>query len=228
MRKLLQSILCICLCPLLAAQEVTPQNAPQAAKAPVDAREPSSGQAADATPRPVSLPRDMHVTLRLEQSVSSANARKGEQVRFTLANDLIADGRIVAPTGSSCYAKIAQVRPRDARNSGVLKFNDPKFDLGLNLGAQQQVQFRRNPGTTPDEVEETVGFVVVALIMLPIVLPLAPFIAIHNKHHAKSKPQTTETEFIEGTNFDYFVRRTTIVRRDSIASPQQIKAAAER
>lgn len=224
MRKLLQSILCICLCPLLPAQEVAPQNAPRPADVPVDARAPSSDQTADSMSRSVNLPRDMHVTLRLEQSVSSATARKGEQIRFTLANDLVADGQVVATAGSSCYAQIAQVRPRDAKNSGLLKFSDPRLDLG----AHRQIQFRRNPGTTPDEVEETVGFVAVALMMLPIVLPLAPFIAMHNKRKAKNKPQTTETEFTQGTNFDYFVRRTTIVREDSTSSPQQIRAASER
>jgi hypothetical protein len=76
---------------------------------------------------------DTLVVLRLEQRLSTADAKQGDKVHFTLANDLAADGRVVIPAGTSCYLTITEVwraTPKDPNLVAGIRFADPKLDLG--------------------------------------------------------------------------------------------------
>jgi hypothetical protein len=92
-RKILQSALCICLAPLLVAQQ------------------------ADTSPDTVRLSKDVAIHLKLDQDISSATVREGQNVRYVVTDDVIADGVVVIPAGTAVYRKVATVQRSESGKS---------------------------------------------------------------------------------------------------------------
>ena len=107
-RKLLQSVLCIRLAPLLAAQQlpatVESSDATQGAA-------PASPQTtAHASPESVTIPKDTKIELVALETVSSETATKGSPVRFAVAKDIVVDGVTVLHAGTQAFGKVTKAK----------------------------------------------------------------------------------------------------------------------
>src|ERR1017187_8034063 len=96
-RSMIQAALCLILCPLLTAQQISPPaalaDAPQSfTPAPVTA-------ATYPLPEFVNIPKDTEIELISLEVVSSATATKGQLVRLALAKDVLVKGLVVIPKG---------------------------------------------------------------------------------------------------------------------------------
>jgi hypothetical protein len=123
-RWLLQSTLCLILCPLLAAQQVAPPAPP--ADAPQNA-----------LPRPLSdfitIPQYTKIELISLEDVSSATATKGQFVRLAVANDVLVNGMIVIPKGTLASGVVSYViKGAPGKRDGYLSV-DPRI-IFLNNG----------------------------------------------------------------------------------------------
>jgi hypothetical protein len=96
-RRLLRSALCLCLSPLLLAQQVSQQagQTPAAAQAPSP---PTSRTTA--VPTVLKIPKNTEIHLVALEAVSSATATKGQLVRLAVAQDVVVNGLVLIPRGS--------------------------------------------------------------------------------------------------------------------------------
>src|SRR5579863_4241179 len=133
--------LCLCVTPLLVAQQTHQSTLPGAVLAAPSTQDNST--ASDTTVvRPISLQAPNQVVLRLEQSVSSASAHTGDRIRFTALNDFSPNRRVVITSGTTLYSTLSYVRPKTRYRSGDLKFSDPEVDLGNG----QRIRLTTNDG----------------------------------------------------------------------------------
>ncbi len=95
LRWLLQSMLCLMLCPLLVAQQVTPPAAP------ADAPHPLSEF--------ITIPKYTKIELISLEEISSATAIKGQSVRLAVAKDVLVDGLVVIPKGTIASGVVSYV-----------------------------------------------------------------------------------------------------------------------
>jgi hypothetical protein len=92
-RKMLQAILCITLCPLLAGQQAaSPVSVPTGAN------------------KPIVLKKRTFMKLMLLEAVSSATATTGQSVRMAVKEDVTIDGVVVIPEGTPATGVVAAVR----------------------------------------------------------------------------------------------------------------------
>lgn len=196
--------LLLCLSPPLAAQDGSP------ALASVD-------QLSFAPVTPVSaevLPLGGlgRATLRLEQSVSSASAHRGDRIRFTLENDLyVANRGEVASAGTSVYATVAHVRPKTHQRSGNLQFSDPEIVLSngkrIRL-TKTDPQDRFGVGAIPVVIVAAVTLGPLVVVTSPISLTELLIHRIHERHVERlgqtTKPPPVEREFSEGDVVCYY------------------------
>jgi len=130
-RWLLQSTLCLILCPLLAAQQVTPPAAP------TDAPQSSTPAPVTASFRPlqdfITIPQYTKIELISLEEVSSAIATKGQSVRLAVANDVLVNGMVVIPKGTLASGVVSYViKGAPGKRDGYISV-DPRI-LFLNNG----------------------------------------------------------------------------------------------
>ncbi len=216
LRTTIQSALCLCLSPMLVAQQVNQ---------PVMPGEPKPAAAAPQAQAPalsikVRIPMYTPVDLRLEQRISSADARVGDRVRFTLVNDLAAKGRVVAQAGTSCYATVKRVRPRSDKKNGSVKLSDPELDLGHG----KRIRLTDMAPDAGDDVEMAVAFLTAAAISSPIWVPQLLFESISSAFrphpavtHAK-RPDPADYVIPEGRHLVFVTQRAERIRVDALAA----------
>lgn len=104
-----------------AASSLQGGDAPQTAQTPktppfADKSKPSSTEsAALLVPEQVVIPSGTAVTVRLQNTVSSATSRPGDQFEATLDQPIVVDGQTVAPEGAHVIGRVVA-----ARHSGRL------------------------------------------------------------------------------------------------------------
>jgi hypothetical protein len=197
------SISCISIAPWLAAQQpptpvqdnqptaqqagqtaesetpVPPQQTPTPAEATPP--QPTSVQTAPAeTAQPTKtsllLKRDTEVRLELAQELSSTKSKKGDEVRFTIVDDVVAEGRVVVPRGTVLKSKVTHATPAHvndnctALSSGVIEFSTPK--LVFADGSRATLDGRTAKERKEDVDRLTPGEVAIAVIASPIWVPL--------------------------------------------------------
>jgi hypothetical protein len=217
-RRLLPSAFCVFLSPLLVAQQAAPLAIQAASPTPVTGIE------------RVHVPIDMPVTFRLEERISSVDTPVGAKVQLSLVNDLSADGHVVAPAGTSCYATVTRSRPKSAHRNGELRFADPELDLGRG----QRIRFApEQSGDRKDDRELVALLLPPAVILAPV---WAPWLAIQKIRGArepslkltpKKSWKAYDLEYSEGYRFDYFVRSTVTVRLDKVSLPIRASNSAD-
>ena len=122
MRKLLQAILCIILCPLLAARQVASSG-----QGPVG---PESHPAAQSKGATINLRRGNTVSLIRLETISSATAQVGQRVRFAVSEDVKVDGVIVIPKGTSASTVVTYVRKAiGGKRNGIVEDGPPSLIL---------------------------------------------------------------------------------------------------
>jgi hypothetical protein len=231
-RSTLQSALCLCLSPLLAAQQVSQQGATAPAVSVAPAVNPPKPD------RVVRIPADTTVKLLLAQNFSSADARKEDRIRFTVENDVFAGNDVVVQAGTTCFATVTAVRPRTADHYGEVRFSDPEFDLGSGQRIRlTQNEFLAAPG----------GYLVVgvlgAVTLVPISVAMLPvsgvmFLVEKSKQdrqqqqrnpaavtekpvksRAHMKGDSSREEYRQDESFEYYVLRSVRIHTDRTVLP---------
>jgi hypothetical protein len=98
LQKSLAAVLCLVLCPLLAAQRtlapVATSDVPQTSVPALALNAPH------ALPEFVTIPKDTQIELMLLDPLSSATYKRGDPFRYAVAKDLIVDGIVAMPSGA--------------------------------------------------------------------------------------------------------------------------------
>jgi hypothetical protein len=186
-RSTLQVVLITLLPALLVAQQ-TPQAAPAAATpAPAASTQPA------APPPPDTLLDGTPVKLRISETISSANAKVGEEIPFEVIEDVDVDGVHVIPKGSTAIGTVTAAEPRKSMGRAG------KLDISISyvrLHDQEKAALR---AVKDEKGGGHVGAMTGAMVATAIVFfPAAPlFLFIHGKDI--SIPQGTEiTAFVQG------------------------------
>ena len=188
MYKGLPAIIFLCACLSLAAQQ-TAAN-PQAASAP---NSQSEAAAPSRLPQPHTLLDGTPVKLRLSQTMSSADARVGQEVPFEVVEEVKVDDVVVMPKGATAIGTVTDCNPKKSMGrAGKLDMTISYARLADNeKAALRAVQNAKGGGH--------VGAMTGAIVATSIVFfPAAPlFLFMHGKDI--TIPQGTEiTAFVEG------------------------------
>lgn len=186
MRNCAFSLLSLTLCPLLAAQ----QSLSTANPAPLS---PTQAAAQTGQPQPHTLLDGTPVKLRLSQTISSANAKVGQEIPFEVVEEIKVDDTVVLPKGAVAIGTVTECNPKKSMGrAGKLNLNISY----ARLADQEKVALR---ATQDNKGGGHVGAMTGAMVATAVVFfPAAPlFLFIKGKDI--TIPQGTEiTAFIEG------------------------------
>jgi hypothetical protein len=99
-RKMLQAILCVILCPLLVAQDARPGPVPGI----------GAVTEAKALPVAVTIPKGIRIELRALERVTSETAVTGSSVQFAVAKILVVDGVTVLDAGAPVTGTVVKAK----------------------------------------------------------------------------------------------------------------------
>lgn len=185
MRKSFLGLMFLLLCPLVIAQQApaaavsTPAATPQAAPATL----PAPHTLLDGTP----------VKLRLSQTITSADAKVGQEVPFEVVEEVKVDDVVVLPKGATAIATVTEAEHKKSMGRAG------KLNISITyarLADQEKVALRAVKDTKGGG---HVGAMTGAIVATAIVFfPAAPlFLFVHGKDI--TIPQGTEiTAFVEG------------------------------
>ena len=187
MRNHLSAVVAVLLCPVLAAQQTSVPAAaaptPQPAAATAPGQPPPPGTLLDGTP----------LKLRLSQTISSADAKVGQEVPFEVVEEVKVDGVVVIPKGATAIGTVTEAQPKRRMGRGG------KLNVSISyvrLADQERASLRAMKET---QGGGHVGAMTGAMVATGIVFfPAAPlFLFMHGKDI--TIPQGTEvTAFVEG------------------------------
>ncbi len=184
MRKNMLAALSLVICPLLVAQQPA---TPAATASGTEAQAPST------PPPPHTLLDGTPVKLRLNQSISSADAKVGQEVAFEVVEDVKVDDAIVLAKGATAIANVTEADHKKSMGRGgklnvVISYARLADNEKISLRAVKEAKGGGH-----------VGAMTSAMVATSIVFfPAAPlFLFIHGKDI--TIPQGTEiTAFVEG------------------------------
>jgi len=111
MRKTLQAALCLCLSPLLAAQQAATLDAPT-----------PQTVAPRALPASVTVRKNTRIRLVALEAVSSATAVNGQLVPLAVEEDVLVDGLVAIPKGTLATGKVTHLQKGVAgKHDGYLR-----------------------------------------------------------------------------------------------------------
>lgn len=187
MRKYFPSVLSLLLCSLLPAQQV-PVNTPSAPAPPAPAAAMPTGP-----PEPHTLLDGTPVKLRLSQTISSADAKVGQEIPFEVVEEIKVDDVVVLPKGATAIGTVTECNAKKSMGrAGKLNMNISY----ARLADQEKAALR---ATQDNKGGGHVGAMTGAMVATAIVFfPAAPlFLFIKGKDI--TIPQGTEiTAFVEG------------------------------
>jgi hypothetical protein len=176
-RKMLQSALCVCLSPLLAAQQATDSGKNPATPDIASATQPKATA--------ITLPRKTIVQLVLMETVSSATAQKGQTVRLVVRKNVVVNGTVVIPRGTPASGLVTFA------SKGVAGKSDGKLQvepLGLTLPDESSIGLRGYIDDGGDGVCEgfvnCLGLIVVAIPMSVPFAVASGVASLFQRHHA--------------------------------------------
>jgi len=175
------------ICSLLAAQQTPAISNGQPASPPQSAPTPSG------PPQPHTLLDGTPVKLRLSQTISSADAKVGQEIPFEVVEEVKVDDVVVLPKGATAIGTVTDCNPKKSMGRAG------KLNLSISyarLADQEKVALR---ATQDNKGGGHVGAMTGAIVATSIVFfPAAPlFLFIHGKDI--TIPQGTEiTAFVEG------------------------------
>lgn len=191
-RRLFQLTL-ICFLPVLLIAQQTPQATPATAT-PVSASQPATDQPPSAQPQAGPILLDgTPVRMRISETVSSADAKVGQEIPFEVVEEVDVDGVPVIAKGGTAIATVTAAQPK--RRMG----RAGKLDVSIGyvrLIDQEKAALR---GVKDVQGGGHVGAMTGAIVATSIVFfPAAPlFLLIHGKDI--TIPQGTEiTAFVQG------------------------------
>lgn len=168
------------------------------------------------------------MVLRLEQRLSTADAKQGDKVHFTLANDLAIDGQVVIPAGTSLYTTIAKVwraTPQDPYLVASIQFTAPDLDLGHGQMVRLTTLSYAQRHDESDGVTDRDAFFL--MITSPFWLP--PVLLQEAKaKRAVVTPKNwkpCDTVYEVGHRYNYYFRRAVRIRTDRPATASSTDAS---
>ncbi len=185
MRKNPLAVIFLGICPLLTAQQ--PQPAPESAAAAVQQAAPS------APPPPHTLLDGTPVKLRLSQTISSAEAKVGQEIPFEVVEDLSVDQVVVLPKGATAIASVTAAQSKRSMGRGG------KLDVTISYARLKDNEKVALRASQENKGGGHIGAMTGAMVATSIVFfPAAPlFLFIKGKD--VTIPQGTEvTAFVEG------------------------------
>lgn len=177
------AIILLAICPLVSAQQPQPAAAVAATTQTAPSTPPPPHTLLDGTP----------VKLRLSESISSADAKVGQEIPFEVVEDVSVDNVVVLPKGSTAIATVTEADHKKSMGRAG------KLNIAISyarLKDQEKVALR---ATKETKGGGHVGAMTGAIVATSIVFfPAAPlFLFIHGKDI--TIPQGTEiTAFVEG------------------------------
>jgi hypothetical protein len=150
-------------------------------------------QTPSAPPSPNTLLDGTSIKLRLAETISSSNAKVGQQVPFEVTEDVVVQGVTVLPKGAQAIASVTDASPKKSMGRGG------KLDVNVDsarLADGEKVQLR---AVQDNKGGGHVGAMTGAMVATAIVFfPAAPlFLFIHGKD--VTIPKGTEvTAFVQG------------------------------
>jgi hypothetical protein len=200
MRRLLCSAFSFVLCPLLVAQQTpapansAPPSQPPAAQAPSAAGTAAAPLAAPSGPPPPHTLLDgTPVKLRLSQTISSADAKVGQEIPFEVVEDVKVEDTVVLPKGATAIGTVTEAESKRRMGRGG------KLNINISyarLVDQEKAALRASQDSKGGgHVGARTGAMVATAIVF---FPAAPlFLFMHGKDI--TIPQGTEiTAFVDG------------------------------
>jgi hypothetical protein len=196
MRKFLCSFFSFVLCPLLVAQQapIPANSAPPAAQVPNPTGAAGAPLAAPSGPPPPHTLLDgTPVPLRLSQTISSADAKVGQEIPFEVVEDVKVEDTVVLPKGATAIGTVTEAEPKRRMGRGG------KLNVNISyarLADQEKAALRASKDM---QGGGHVGAMTGAMVATAIVFfPAAPlFLFMHGKDI--TIPQGTEiTAFVDG------------------------------
>lgn len=174
------------------------------------------------------LKRDTEVKLILDQQLSSTSSKVGDEMSLTVAEDVVADGRVIVPRGTVLRSTVTHAKPAHENanctvmSSGVIDFDTPK--LLLANGKQVRLDYENQKSRKEDDSRVTPGEVGTLVLASPILIPvvasqyvlLGGFMLFHPQpflHRQAAAPpcachdKLENYTFEKGKAFTYFVLR---------------------
>lgn len=197
--KFLQSVLCLCLSPLLVAQE--------AADPAIMPNRESSASAHAVSAASIKVPKGTEVNLVLLESISSATAKKGQTVHMAVAQDVEVDGTIVIPGGAPANGIVTHLRKAvPGKNDGYVELKG----VGLTLPNGTPMKLSEYPPG-----EDACGDFGPCWVMFPVFGAIdaifAPLFAIRliegHDYNSKFKPQGKDVTRGPGERFSAYTAR---------------------
>jgi hypothetical protein len=191
MYKGLATVFSLLLCPLLIAQQaptsISPAQPPDQTTAQTPTATPSQ------PPPPHTLLDGTPVKLRLSQTISSADAKVGQEIPFDVVEDVKVDDTVVLPKGATAIGTVTEAEPKRRMGRGG------KLNINISyarLADQEKMALR---AAKDSQGGGHVGAMTGAIVATAIVFfPAAPlFLLMHGKDI--TIPQGTEiTAFADG------------------------------
>jgi hypothetical protein len=164
------------------------------------------------SPAEVVISQDTKVQLRLMESVSSASNHKGDVVQLEVVSDVVTDGTVVIPAGTTAVAKITEARARSAKHSGWIDFSTPELMVG-GRKIRLALDTAKDRSDERTEVFGTIGWMILGA---PLVAIQIPFAVVSGVLYAifgdgtEMHPEDKEHE--QGEMFTYYTRRNARVK----------------
>jgi PEGA domain len=180
MRKSLVALIFLVLCPLLVTQQPQPLSD-------------TTSIAPSGPPPPHSLLDGTPVKLRISETISSADAKVGQEIPFEVVEDVYVDQVAVLPKGATAIATVTEAEHKKSMGRAGKLFISISY---ARLADNEKVALR---ATQENRGGGHVGAMTTAIVATSIVFfPAAPlFLFIHGKD--TTIPQGTEiTAFVEG------------------------------
>jgi len=159
-RKFVLSALCICLSPLLVAQQAT-----------------STGT--------ITVPKDTKFELVALDRITSDSATTGSEVQFAISKDVVVDGRTVLPAGTPVTGILTKVvKAKPAKRDGELRVRIKAVTISKNFGlalTNSDPHYRQTPREKFKEGATNTLEFIGGIVLLPLDLPMA--IAMTNGGH---------------------------------------------
>ncbi|MFP5205019.1 MAG: PEGA domain-containing protein [Acidobacteriota bacterium] len=192
MFRMFSPVLLLPVCTLAFAQQAQP---PASAAAPTSALQsaPQSTTKSSQPPSPNTLLDGTPIKLRLSQTISSADAKVGQEIPFEVMEDVQVDGITVLPKGSTAFGSVTEAEPKRRMGRGG------KLNVTISyarLADREKVALR---AARDSKGGGHVGAMTGAIVATSIVFfPAAPlFLLMHGKDI--TIPQGTEiTAFVDG------------------------------
>jgi PEGA domain len=182
-RKNPVAVVLLGICPLLCAQQ--PQSAP--------ATPPAQQEASSTAPPPHTLLDGTPVKLRLSETISSADAKVGQEIPFEVVEDISVDHSVVLPKGATAIATVTEADHKKSMGRAG------KLNISISYARLKDQEKLALRATKDTKGGGHVGAMTGAMVATAIVFfPAAPLF-LFMKGKDITIPQGTEvTAFVEG------------------------------